>query len=133
MALGGMVGGQHHGNAPTASEESSLPEILSGYCEGGEKDGGLGYLNKVLLHVQRTKKFEEVVGLMGPYLTNEDGTVSVPFLGIITNKHHPIIILIFRNARNDYFNLQPLTLPCISCTDSHQRSSFARRSLESTT
>ena len=41
-----------------------------------QQEDAVGHLNRVLLHVQRAKRLEGVVGLMGPYLTSEDGKVG---------------------------------------------------------
>ena len=56
----------------------SLASCLAGYCDlACSEDDALNYLNRTLLHLQRTKSLEEVVTQMGPYLTNEDGKVGL--------------------------------------------------------
>jgi hypothetical protein len=57
--------------SPAAGEEELLPPQQT----QRQQEDGVAHLNRVLLQVQRRKRLDEVVGLMGPYLTSEDGKV----------------------------------------------------------
>jgi hypothetical protein len=55
----------------------SLSEALAGYCATEtQEDDHSNCLNAVLLHVQRTKRYEDLVVGMRELLTTEETTVS---------------------------------------------------------
>lgn len=97
MALGSISaagGGGGGGN----STQDVLATVLTGYCQGpgeGDDDEGLSHLNSALIHVQRTKRLDEVVAALGPYLTSDDGKVSTALdrrLGPLENIDKVLIV-----------------------------------------
>ncbi|TFJ84477.1 hypothetical protein NSK_004462 [Nannochloropsis salina CCMP1776] len=94
-------------SSPPFPTSSSFAEALSSYCNAvdaaaagngeGEAvpsnitspDATVAHLNTILLHVQRSKRFEDLVAEMGPYLTNEAAsvrTLSATLLGEVLNR-----------------------------------------------
>ena len=74
--------------AGTAGEGTEPPQPSS-FLPSSSPDASIPHLNTVLLHVQRSKRFEEVVAQMGPYLTSEEGRVrtrAAALLGEVLNR-----------------------------------------------
>ncbi len=76
-------------NAGAAEGTEPPPSPLSSSSATAGQDASVVHLNAVLLHVQRRKRFEEVVAQMGPYLTSEKGrirTKAAALLGEVLNR-----------------------------------------------